>query len=84
VDQSNHNIETFIKSIENWFNGTMDRVSGWYKRKIQIFVWGIGLVLAVMFNADTFNIYGTLSSNNAKSDILFNLASGYVNINMGK
>ncbi len=79
VDQSNHNIETFINSIENWFNGTMDRVSGWYKRKTQIIVWCIGLVLAVMFNADTFNIYGTLSSNSVKSNILFNLASGYVN-----
>jgi uncharacterized protein involved in cysteine biosynthesis len=81
VDQSNHNLETFIKSLEDWFNGTMDRVSGWYKRKIQIFVWVIGLVIAVMFNADTFNIYGTLSSNNVKSSILFNLASDYVNNN---
>jgi hypothetical protein len=81
VDKSNHNIVNFIQSAENWFNGMMDRVSGWYKRKIQIFLLIIGLVIAIGFNADTINIYGTLSSNNVKSDILFNLASGYVKNN---
>jgi hypothetical protein len=81
VDQSNHKIETFVQNTENWFIGIMNRASGWYKRKTQIFLWSIGFVLAITFNANTFNIYGTLSSNNMKSDLLFNLASGYVKSN---
>jgi len=43
-------------NAEKWFNDTMDRASGWYKRSAQNWSLLIGLVVAVLFNVDTFTI----------------------------
>jgi hypothetical protein len=51
------------KSIETWFDDSMDRVSGWYKRKIQLNTAIIALLLAVATNADTLRIVSTLWHN---------------------
>ena len=50
------------KSIEDWYNSAMDRVSGWYKRRSQYFVFGIGFVLAVLANADCIDYAKRLST----------------------
>jgi hypothetical protein len=42
--------------IEAWFNGTMDRVSGWYKRWTQIVIACIGLLLTAFLNVDAISI----------------------------
>jgi hypothetical protein len=39
-------------SVESWFNETMDRVSGWYRRKLQLITLAVALVLSVVLNAD--------------------------------
>jgi hypothetical protein len=44
------------QNIENWFDDTMDRVSGWYKRTTQIWTIVIAVFLTVLANADTINI----------------------------
>jgi hypothetical protein len=51
------------KSIETWFDDSMDRVSGWYKRKIQLNTAIIALLLAFVTNADTLRIGATLWHN---------------------
>ncbi len=43
-------------NIENWFDDTMDRVSGWYKRTAQVWTVVIAVVLTVAANADTMNM----------------------------
>ncbi len=59
--------ETFIKEGENklemarahaekWFNDTMDRASGWYKRSMQVWALTIGICLAILLNVDTIEI----------------------------
>lgn len=40
--------------IESWFNVTMDRLGGWYKRKAHMLSFVVGLVLALALNVDTF------------------------------
>jgi hypothetical protein len=50
----------FRTELETWFNSTMDRSSGWYKRNAQIISIIIGLVLAILVNVDTLNIANTL------------------------
>jgi len=45
-------IDGFQQEIERWFDSSMDRVSGWYKRNLQFVLLGVGLVLAVALNAD--------------------------------
>ncbi len=48
------------KNIESWYDESMERVSGWYKRKIRWIILGIALVVTVGLNADTFKIANTL------------------------
>lgn len=54
-------VDAFKGHLAGWFDETMDRVSGQYKRKIQRILIAIGLILAVVFNADTLNIAGKLA-----------------------
>ncbi len=49
------------KSVEDWYNSGMDRVSGWYKYKTQWMLLFIGLVMAVAINADSIHIVKQLS-----------------------
>jgi len=63
--ESLNDIERFRAGLENWYNETMDRVSGWYKRQSQLILFFIGLVIAVIFNVDSIEIAGKLSKDNA-------------------
>lgn len=42
--------------LEQWFNESMDRVSGWYKRRTQALIVVIAACVAVGFNVDTIRI----------------------------
>jgi hypothetical protein len=53
------------KSIEDWYNSAMDRVSGWYKYRTQKILLVIGLVLAVGMNINAINILQQLSKDSA-------------------
>lgn len=48
-------------NIENWFNGSMERVSGWYKARTQMILFAIGVVVTVTVNADSLAIYRNLA-----------------------
>jgi hypothetical protein len=39
--------------LEQWYDDSMERVSGWYKRKVQVLLVAIGLAIAVVLNVDT-------------------------------
>jgi hypothetical protein len=41
---------TFRHELERWFDATMDRASGWYKRRSHLILFIIGLVLASAAN----------------------------------
>jgi hypothetical protein len=54
-------VEKYKAMLEKWFDDTMERVSGWYKKEIQLILFGIGLFLAIIFNIDTITIAEKLS-----------------------
>ena len=58
--EAEKNLAVARKSVENWFDDTMTRVSGWYKRKAQLSTFLIGLFLAVFLNIDSINVASTL------------------------
>jgi hypothetical protein len=60
IDQSGDDMRTLQKSIEQWYDAQMGRVSGWYKRWTRMVLVVVGLVLAVGVNVDTFQIAHTL------------------------
>lgn len=56
VQRSDNKLEDAQEAIEGWFNDAMDRVSGWYKRRTQIWTIIIAVLLTVVANADTTHI----------------------------
>jgi hypothetical protein len=58
--QANGNINILRQSIATWFDDSMDRLSGAYKRKMKWIAMLIGLLVAIAFNADSFNVATTL------------------------
>jgi len=53
-------LNQFRENIEAWFNNTMDRLNGWYKRRAQFLAFGIGLIMAIIFNIDSFELANQL------------------------
>jgi len=53
-------IKKFQKHIEDWYNDSMDRASGWYKRYTQRILLFIGFGLAVVFNVSSVRVARTL------------------------
>jgi len=47
-------------NVETWFNDTMDRLTGWYKRRAQVITITLGVVFAIALNADTVVMATTL------------------------
>lgn len=61
INMAGNDISRLTKSIEDWYNSAMDRVSGWYKYRTQWALFCIGLVLAILLNANTIRIVQQLS-----------------------
>ena len=53
LDEARGDIDGFRHNLEAWFDDTMARVSGWYKRKVQLILIVIGVAIAVGLNANT-------------------------------
>jgi len=53
LDEAGHDIERFKTQLEIWFNNTMDRASGWYKRKTQAIQLVLALAIVVIANVDS-------------------------------
>jgi hypothetical protein len=54
--RTNGDIESAERAIEQWFDDAMDRVSGWYKRRTQVWTVLVGAVIVIFSNADTLQI----------------------------
>lgn len=51
-----HDGAACLSAVEQWYDGTMDRVNGLYKRHTQTWLLVLGMVLAVTFNANLFQV----------------------------
>lgn len=71
-------IVKFKLHVEAWFDRTMEQCTEWYKRKIQVVLFVIGLMMAWIFNADTFVIISKLSNDKVARDKIVSMASAYV------
>lgn len=65
LDSAGGDVETARLKIEHWFDDTMERVSGWYKRTAQQIIFVAGLLLCAAVNADTLMIVKELWSDQA-------------------
>lgn len=65
------------ENIENWYNSSMDRVSGWYKRRTQVIILALGLFVTIVVNADAIAISNGLSRDKALRSSLLTAAQEY-------
>jgi hypothetical protein len=79
IKQANKDPAKELASIEKWYNDTMDRVSGWYKRRVQLIIFALGLVIAVGLNIDTFSLITGLSNNTVTRATIVSAAQGAAN-----
>jgi hypothetical protein len=64
--------------LEDWFNDSMSRVSGWYKRRTQVMLFVIGLVVAAALNIDSFSLARQLVTEPAVREALVKQAGTIV------
>ncbi len=69
------------QNVEKWFNDSMDRLSGWYKRRAQQTGLYIGIAVAVLLNADTLQLAQTLWREPLIREALVAQANTYVEQN---
>ncbi len=62
-NESDRTVAGFRERVEHWFDEVMARATDWYKRSTKWWLFGIGLAMAAIFNADTIQIYKSLSAN---------------------
>lgn len=55
----------FVNGIQNWFDDTMDRISGAYRRASSIWIFFIGLAVICALDADTFKVVTVLNCSSA-------------------
>ncbi len=60
VDAAGNDVDKARENIEAWYNSAMDRVSGWYKRRVQYISLLLGFGIALSINADTITIFSSL------------------------
>jgi hypothetical protein len=69
-----NDVVAFRLNVEAWYNHAMDRVSGWYKRKVQVILIILGLLLSALLNVDTIVIGDALLENTAMREALVAVA----------
>jgi hypothetical protein len=68
-------------SVETWFDDSMDRLSGWYKRRAQSLAFFIGIGVAIVLNGDTLALAQQLWREPVLREALAAQAQAYVNQN---
>ena len=77
IDAAAGDVARVRANIEDWYNSSMDRVSGWYKRRTYVTVLVLGFLAAIAFNADSVLMVRRLASDRALRDSLVQSAILY-------
>lgn len=63
--EAGNDLTAFRTGVERWFNNSMARVSGWYKRRVQRWMLAYALALTFLLNVDTLAVARTLWTQDA-------------------
>ena len=78
VDDAKGDLEAAKRNIEGWFDASMMRVSGWYKRRTHHWLLLIGLLSTLALNVNTITISQHLARNKAARELLVGRAEAIV------
>lgn len=79
--QAQGDVNKFKALIEAWYEEMMTISKEWYKQRVQIWLFAIGLWLAVVFNLNTLYITKVLSLNNHARQQMVEMASAFLQNN---
>ena len=77
INNTGDDLDKARENIEAWYDSSMDRVSGWYKRRAQVIVMILGAIVAIGMNADTIAIYKSLTNDEPLRNSLIAAAPEY-------
>ena len=77
IDASDGSIASARENIAQWFDDSMDRISGWYKRRSQWILFGISALVVAFLNADTVTLTTELWHNTALRQAVVAAAESY-------
>lgn len=75
IDHCGGDLEKLRLNIQAWFDGTMDRAAGWYKRRTQTMLFVLGLVMAGVLNVDALHVMQRLTADKAFRDVVVSQAA---------
>ncbi len=81
LSEAKGNPEKFRQLVEQWYNDTMERVTGWYRRYTRFILFLIGLGIAVAFNVDSIRMAENLSRDPALREQMVQAANTYLEKN---
>lgn len=76
-EKTGRDLSRFNQEITVWYENTMERAAGWYKRDLQAILLVVGLLLAILFNASTVDLIHILSRDKQAREQLVQLAEAY-------
>ncbi|HEY1216165.1 MAG TPA: hypothetical protein VGE93_21260, partial [Bryobacteraceae bacterium] len=77
IDASANDITRVRESFESWFDSSMERVAGWYKRRAQIIIFAVAIAASGVLNLDTVEIARRLATDSAMRSSLVATATEY-------
>ncbi len=80
-EEGHTTVEAFKSRMQTWFDDVMGQSSGWYKRHLQFVTFFVGFGIAVVLNADSFQIYSHLTTNATSRQKLSTLAKAFADEN---
>ena len=75
IDAAQYDVDRAIAELEAWYNGSMDRAAGWYKRQTQWIILLVAVLLTVTLNANSLTIADHLYRNPSARDAFVQRAS---------
>lgn len=76
--QASGDLDRFQINLEEWYEEMMLVATARYKQRSQIWLFGIGLVLACIFNVNTLHITSTLATDERAREQMIELSSAYL------
>jgi hypothetical protein len=68
--EANGDAVAFRRAVESWFDDAMERVSGWYRRRVHLVMWLLAIAVAVGLNVDTIRIADHLWKDRTVRDVV--------------
>ena len=71
--EASEHLNAYKANLMKWYSETMDRTTGWYKRKLKLVSFLLGLGIAIGFNVDTIKVAKVLAKDKEARQQLVNM-----------